>query len=98
MLMWGILIGVILLVIGVILNGTMFFIDSNDNIKNIMGLSLIFLQLGGVLFVLFLSMAAIFKEELSKYVKFGLLIIVALVMYALMNFMGNWSFLYRGIT
>ena len=98
MLMWGILIGVILLVIGVIINGTMFFVDSNDTVKTLMGLSLIFLQLGGVLFVLFLSMAAIFKEELSKYVKFGLLIIVALVMYALMNFMGNWSFLYSGIT
>ena len=98
MLMWGVLIGVILLVIGVILNGSMFFVDSNNTVQSLMGLSLIFLQLGGVLFVLFLSMAAIFKEELSKYIKFGLLIIVALVMYALMNFMGSWSYLYSGIT
>ncbi|MFP4050775.1 MAG: hypothetical protein ACLFVB_03440 [Thermoplasmata archaeon] len=97
MLLWGILIGVILLVIGVLLNGIMFFVDSGDTIETLMGLALIFLQLGGVMFVLFLTMASLFKEKLGNYVKLGLMIAVALILYALLSFMGNWGYLFSRI-
>ena len=92
MIMWGIFLGVILLIIGVLLNGIMFFVDNGDTVETLMGLALIFLQIGGVMFVLFLSMTAIFKEKLDNYVKFGLLIVVALILYAILQFMSNWGY------
>lgn len=97
LLMWGIFLGVIFLIIGVLLNGIMFFVDEGDTIETLMGLALIFLQLGGVMFVLFLTLASVFKEKLGNYVKLGLMIAVALILYAILSFMGNWGYLFSRI-
>ena len=85
MIMWGVVIGVIVLLIGAILQGTIFFVDNADTMNTLMGLTTIFMSIGALIFVLFLTLGAVFKENLDHYVRFGLLLIVALILYALLT-------------
>ncbi|MGM0509751.1 MAG: hypothetical protein ACQESD_01305 [Thermoplasmatota archaeon] len=86
MLIGGVIIGVILLLIAGILSGTVFFIkDDPDLARSLYGVSTIFLNIGALMFVMFLTVTAVFKKELDKYVRFGLLVVVALVLYALIS-------------